>query len=104
MSIGGPPLALLYQREPGPRVRATLGAYFVLGALLSLGALAAAGHVNGRQLAVGTALVPFLVAGFAASGPLRRVLDARGLRTPVLALSAGSALLLVARSVLAPPG
>lgn len=101
MSIGGPPLALLYQRRPGPQVRATLGAYFVLGAALSLGALGAAGQVSGRQLAVGAALVPFLVAGFAASGPLRRTLDGRGLRVPVLVLSAGSAVLLIGRSLTA---
>jgi uncharacterized membrane protein YfcA len=100
MSIGGPPVALLYQGRPGPQVRATLGAFFVLGALVSLSALGVAGQVSGRQLAVGAGLVPFLVAGFAASGPLRRRIDATGLRVPVLALSAGSAVLLIGRSLL----
>jgi uncharacterized membrane protein YfcA len=100
MSIGGPPLALLYQARPGPQVRATLGAFFVLGAVVSLAGLGIAGQVNRHQLAVGVGLVPFLVAGFAASGPLRRVLDARGLRPAVLAVSALSALLLIGRSLL----
>lgn len=101
MSIGGPPVALLYQRRAGPQVRATLGAYFVLGALVSLAGLGLAGAVTSHQLVVGIVLVPFLVAGFAVSGPLRRVLDARGLRRPVLIVSAVSATLLIGRSLLA---
>lgn len=100
MSIGGPPLALLYQDRLGPQVRSTLGAYFVLGALLSLASLGVAGQVTARQLGVGAALVPFLLAGFAASGPLRARVDGNGLRVPVLVLSAGSAVLLVGRSLL----
>jgi len=42
-SIGGPPLALLYQEAAGPRVRGTIGGYFVLGSVISLAALAGAG-------------------------------------------------------------
>jgi uncharacterized protein len=34
-SIGGPPLALLYQHRPGPQVRSTLAVYFIFGATLS---------------------------------------------------------------------
>ncbi len=47
--IGGPPIALLYQRER-PRVRATLALYFFGGALLSLTVLGVAGHLpSGRS-------------------------------------------------------
>lgn len=101
MSIGGPPVALLYQRREGPEVRATLGAYFTLGALVSLAGLGLAGEVSARQVLLGLAFVPFLLAGFAASGPLRRVVDAHGLRWPVLGLCVASATLLIARSLLA---
>lgn len=101
LSISGPPVALLYQDRPGPQVRSTLGAYFAVGALLSLAALAVAGQVTGHALAVGVGLVPFLVVGFAASGPLRRLLDGPGLRVPVLLLATGSAVLLIGRSLLA---
>jgi uncharacterized membrane protein YfcA len=34
-SIGGPPLALVYQHEPGPKLRGTLAGYFIVGALMS---------------------------------------------------------------------
>jgi len=33
-SIGGPPVALLYQRHPGPVVRSTLGAIFLVGTVM----------------------------------------------------------------------
>ncbi|GGM78102.1 hypothetical protein GCM10010106_25800 [Thermopolyspora flexuosa] len=43
-SIGGPPIALVHRHATGPRIRATLAMYFVVGAVLSLGALAAGGE------------------------------------------------------------
>src|SRR5712691_3046329 len=43
-SIGGPPVALLYQSEDGPRVRATLSVFFIMGNSLALCALAVTGH------------------------------------------------------------
>lgn len=98
-SIGGPPLALLYQRESGPTVRATLGVFFTAGAILSLGTLAAVGQLPHRQVTAGLALVPFLLAGFALSGPLRRYLDQGRMRTAILVLASTSALLLVVRSL-----
>lgn len=94
-SIGGPPVALLYQHASGPRVRATLGAYFVLGSAVSVAALAVAGQIGTTQLTATTALVPFLVVGFALSGPARRVLDAGLTRRAVLAVAAASAVLLI---------
>lgn len=99
MSISGPPVALLYQDRPGPQVRSTLGAYFLLGALLSLAALAVAGQVTAHGLVAGASLVPFLLVGFAASGPMRRVIDGPGLRLAVLLLAGGSAVLLIGRSL-----
>lgn len=99
-SIGGPPIALLYQNEAGPRVRGTLSAYFVLGSVMSIAALAAAGQVTGDQLAGTVFLLPFLLAGFALSGPARRVLDNGRTRQAVLAVAAASAILLIGRMVL----
>ena len=97
-SIGGPPLALLYQHATGPRVRATLGAYFVLGSVVSVAALAAAGQVGTTQLTATLVLTPFLVVGFALSGPARRVLDAGWTRSAVLAVAAASAVLLIGQA------
>jgi uncharacterized protein len=98
-SIGGPPIALRYQHSAGPRVRATLAAYFVMGSLISVAALAAVGAVTTRQLVLAVALLPFLVAGFAMSGPARRWLDARWLRPGLLTVATVGALMLIVRNV-----
>lgn len=98
-SIGGPPLALLYQRELGPRVRATLAMSFVVGALASLAGLAAVGSLTADQGVAALWLALPMVAGHLVSGPVRRRIDRRGLRVAVLAVSATSALVLLARSV-----
>lgn len=100
-SIGGPPIALLYQDAAGPRVRGTIGGYFVLGSVISLAALAAAGQVTGESLGRTAALAPFLLAGFALSGPARRVLDNGWTRRAVLVVAAVSAALLLGRVLLA---
>jgi uncharacterized membrane protein YfcA len=97
--IGGPPMALLYQRESGPRVRATLALYFVGGTLLSLTVLGAAGHLPVRQVVAGLALLPFVLAGFLAAGPLRRYLDAGRLRLALLIVVGASAVGLIVRNL-----
>ncbi|SPT63217.1 sulfite exporter TauE/SafE family protein [Actinomadura madurae] len=97
--IGGPPVALLYQHESGPRVRATLAVFFIAGALLSLGTLALAGRLPGRQVVAGLELLPFVLAGFAAAGPLRRHLDAGRLRVALLLVVGASAVTLIVRNL-----
>jgi len=99
-AIGGPPIALIYQREAGPRIRATLAVFFCAGSVISLGALASAGHLPGRALAAGGGLVPFVVAGFALSGPLRRYLDSGRMRAAVLGLATVAAVVLIVRDLL----
>lgn len=97
--IGGPPIALLYQRESGPRVRATLAVFFSGGTLLSLATLALAGHLPVRQVTAGLGLLPFVLAGFLAAGPLRRYLDAGRLRVALLIVVGSSAVVLIVRNL-----
>ncbi|QFG20725.1 sulfite exporter TauE/SafE family protein [Actinomadura sp. WMMB 499] len=98
--IGGPPIALLYQRESGPRVRATLALFFVAGTLISLAALAAFGRLSGEQVTAGLTLVPFVLAGFFVAGPLRRYLDAGRLRIALLIVVGASAVTLIVRNLM----
>ena len=100
-SIGGPPVALLYQRRSPRQVRCTLAVYFTLGAALSLAGLGVGGQLVWRDLLLALLLVPLLVLGFVLSGPIRRYVDAGHTRTAVLCVCAASALVLLARSVLA---
>jgi uncharacterized membrane protein YfcA len=99
-SIGGPPLALVYQRESGSRLRATLATYFLVGALLSLGGLAVVGHAHARDAGYALGLAPFLLLGFGLSALVRRHVDAGRTRSAVLVVCAASAVALVVRSVL----
>ena len=46
-SVGGPPVALLYQDERGSEVRGTLSSIFAVGALFSLVVLAVVGEFGG---------------------------------------------------------
>jgi uncharacterized protein len=96
-AIGGPPVALAYQEAAGPRIRATLAAFFFAGTVLSLTSLVLAGQLHRHAVVGGLELIPFMVAGFALSGPLRHYLDKGRIRTAVLTLAAASAVVLVVR-------
>lgn len=98
-SIGGPPMALLYQRELGPRVRATLATYFIVGAGASLVGLAVVGELTWDQTVSASWLVLPMVIGFAVSGPIRRRVDGGGIRAAVLVVCAASALVVLIRSL-----
>jgi uncharacterized protein len=99
-SIGGPPVALLYAADRGPRVRATLAAYFTAGTVLSLAALALAGEVTGDALRHGALLLVPMAAGFALSGPARRLLDRGWTRPAVVGLAVAGAVALLVRAAL----
>jgi uncharacterized membrane protein YfcA len=100
-AIGGPPVALLYQDEHGARVRATLGAYFAAGSLLSLAGLLVGGQFSGDALRAAALMAPFMIVGFALSGPARRFLDRGWTRPAVLTVAAGGALALLGQAALA---
>lgn len=87
-SIGGPPLALVFQHASGARLRATLSAIFVPGGLIALLSLAAVGRFDVAALATGLALLPAVFAGFWLSGFTAQALDRSWLRPAVLAVSA----------------
>jgi len=91
-SIGGPPMALLYQRESGARIRGTLSGHFVIGALVSLAALAAIGRYGWAEIILSIGLVPAVLAGYLASSWVRESVDRVGARPFVLGLSVVAAI------------
>ncbi|GAA1515291.1 sulfite exporter TauE/SafE family protein [Kribbella lupini] len=99
-SIGGPPAAVVLQHEEGPRLRATLGAFFVVGSLVSLCGLAIGGELTAHQLAYGAVWLPALAIGFAVAVPLQKRLNGPRLRQAVLTLAAASSIVVILRSVL----
>lgn len=94
-SIGGPPIALLYQHESAARIRGTLAAFFVVGVLMSMGALAAVGRFGGLELRLGALLLPGTVLGYWLSRHTSHRLADRHIRPAVLIVSAGAALLVM---------
>lgn len=87
-SIGGPPLAIVFQGYPGARLRGTLSAVFIPGGVLSLLTLALVGRLGLVELALGLSLLPAIIVGFWLSGYTARALDRAWLRPALLAVSA----------------
>jgi len=98
-SIGGPPLAILYQHHPPRVLRPTLAAYFALGAALSLVGLGLAGELDPQLTLLALLLSPVLALGIAVSVPVRRRVPRPLVRTAVLVVCAASALVLLVRSL-----
>jgi hypothetical protein len=98
-SIGGPPMALLYQRSGGPKLRGTLGGYFLVGTSLSVLALAFVGRFGLDEILLALFLVPAMVLGFAVAAPVRHLLPDRAVRPLVLALSGLSGIVVLVRAL-----
>ena len=98
-SIGGPPMALVYQHEKGPSVRGTMSAIFILGTIISITGLWWAGRFGMVELALGLILMPAVVVGFAISRRTAAWLDRRHTRPAILAVSTLSALVILARAL-----
>ena len=98
-SIGGPPLAVLYQHRPPRTVRPTLAAYFVIGAALSLTGLGLAGELDPHIFWLALTLSPTLLLGFWLAVPVRGRLPAAAVRSGILAVCTASALALLVRSL-----
>lgn len=98
-AIGGPPMALVYQHESGPRIRGTLSAYFVVGVAISLTGLAAIGRFGWTEVVLAVLLLPGILAGFLVSRHTARQLDRGYMRPAVLIVSAASAVAVIAKQL-----
>jgi uncharacterized membrane protein YfcA len=87
-SVGGPPVALLFQHRHGPVTRSTLGAFFSSSALLSIIGYLATGKITVDQALFAASLAPFMVGGLWASRHFHGLVDSGWLRPALLTLSA----------------
>jgi uncharacterized membrane protein YfcA len=99
-SIGGPPMALVYQHEGPERFRATLSVYFVFSTCVSVAALTLVGAFGLDDLARAAVLVPGQLLGFSLSHFVARRLAGASIRPFILGLSALAAIVLLVRVVL----
>lgn len=100
VSIGGPPMALVYQRASGTRIRGTLSAYFLVGVSMSLVGLHFVGLFGSREFVTALAIVPGILLGFAVSRFTVTLLDRGFIRPAVLAVSAATGAAVILRNLL----
>jgi uncharacterized membrane protein YfcA len=101
-SIGGPPMALVWQGHDGPRMRGTMSAFFMVGSTISMAMLWIAGAVTAEMLALALWMVPAVVGGFAASRFVNRLLNPRRLKALAIGASALGSVLLVVQLISQP--
>ncbi len=99
-SIGGPPMALVYQNEPGARIRSTMSGFFMAGTILSLAALRGVGRFGLYEVGLAMLMLPALLAGYVLSGWTAGVVDRGHTRRAVLAVSGASGVAIVIRQLL----
>jgi uncharacterized membrane protein YfcA len=97
--LGGPAVAVLYQHEPGDRVRSTLAGYFLMGAVMSLAALAYAGRMGRPEATLSVGLLPGIMIGFLSSKRTSRWLDGGRTRAAVLLVAGVAGLASIARGI-----
>ena len=100
-SIGGPPVALLYQHRSPEQIRSTLAVLFTAGATMSLVGIWLGGHFEIRLLLLALLLTPCLAVGALLGHRMQGVFPDNRIRYAVLTLCAASAIVLLLRSLLA---
>jgi len=100
-SIGGPPMALVWQRNSGARLRGTMSGFFLVGSMMSIAALAVTGAVGSRTLWGFAVMIPAALAGYALSRRINRFLDPKRLRWLAIGVSTVGAVVLISRELLA---
>ncbi|TFD87796.1 sulfite exporter TauE/SafE family protein [Cryobacterium serini] len=99
-SIGGAPMALIWQRSRGPELRGTMSAFFLVGSSISLLALAVLGTIGRETLQLAAWMIPAVIAGYLLSRYVNRFLNHRILRLAALTASALGAVLLITAQIL----
>lgn len=87
-AVGGPPIALIYQNEKGPRVRGNLAAFFLFSSCASVVALAPAGYIGMQELNLVALTFPGVIVGFWSSRFLVQRLPFEAMRPIILAIAA----------------
>jgi uncharacterized protein len=99
-SIGGPPMALVWQRNSGARLRGTMSSFFLVGSLMSLAALWFTGAVTGHTLTTFAVFIPAAALGYVLSRYVNRLLDPVRLRRLAIGVSALGAVVLIAQQLI----
>jgi len=99
-AIGGPPMALVFQRQKGSRIRGTLSVIFAIGTVISMSSLAVIGRFGLEEIQAAMALFPGIILGFFLSHQTAKILDRGFIRIAVLITSAASGFFVLLRNIL----
>lgn len=99
-AIGGPPMALVWQRSEGAQLRGTMSGFFLVGSVMSLIMLSITGAVDVHTLWGFAVMIPAAIVGYLLSHVLNRHLDRQRLRWLAIAVSAAGAIVLIGRELL----
>jgi len=99
-AVGGPPIAIVYQKQKGPRIRGTLSVIFVVGTIISIISLAVIGRFGWEEIKLAAVLIPGVLIGYMISHHTKKVLDRGFIRATVLILSALSGLVVILKTIL----
>jgi hypothetical protein len=95
VSIGGPPMALIFQNMSGPKVRSTLSAIFGAGTIMGIVSLTFIGFFGLKEWYASLIIFPGILIGYHISKYLGNWLD-RGLIKPaILILSSFTAMIVI---------
>ncbi len=99
-AIGGAPMALVYQRQKGAKIRGTLSSIFVAGTIISITSLAIIGRFGQTELKATLVLIPGMILGFFLSKHTSKILDRGFIRPAVIIASAISGIVVILQNVL----
>lgn len=97
--VGGPPMALTYQHADPRILRATLSAFHVFGAAMTIPSLMLAGVIGGREAQLALLLIPGVLLGLWSGKYVIARLPPARVRPLVLVACAAAAVLLLGRQV-----
>jgi uncharacterized membrane protein YfcA len=98
-SIGGPPMALVWQNTTGARLRGTMSGFFLVGSVMSIAALTLTGAVDGHTVSSFAVLMPAVAVGYGLSRLVNHLLDPQRQRWAAIAISAVGAIVLIVRQL-----
>lgn len=99
-AVGGPPIAMIYQNEKGPLVRANMSAFFLFASVFALATLIFSGYLGKAELWLFAATVPGVLIGFWLSAGLVTRLPFEALRPIILCMAALAGLAATVRGLI----
>jgi uncharacterized membrane protein YfcA len=98
-AIGGPPMALVWQRSSGAELRGTMAGFFLIGSVLSIVMLVITGSIDADTFRWFALLIPVTLLGYALSRLANKLLNPQRQRWTAITVSAAGATVLILQQV-----